>query len=500
MAKRTKREVVKWGGRRLRAIVNGKEVCVKKDPDNLTYYMNPPKLNGRGRDRVWLTRDIGKAAPDFWAYVEQSYQKQETEIPTNKITTYKDYSHLTPEGTLESWKNIVNADPLKVFSEFSKEIFRIKTAKTKKEIEQIKQETIAKYTPKIISMVPEEVLIGIFKEWLQDPYECSLKLGDERIANLDKLKKRDAIKLTEMGDYYFNWIPTDRDQADEDERNKVVKWWNDFIRITSNTYLDELSKADIAHYTKTIVVSAKKEGWSKTWISHRFGACRTVLNTFAKSLEDKSLPIRVVEWLKDYPAPASVNDQSDNYNPERLTKEMWLELLKLVSSKTKTRTQKEWLAIVLFAVNTCSHGVTCRNVTMLNLQGNELRMRRGKRGKVPKIAILWDETLEAIAEFRHGKMTNSQFLFPTRHGGQYSEGGFYDYWTKNIRPYLSWQFDFDQLRDTGRYGAETGNASPNAIRMVMGHRIPDGEDDAYLFRHPELAQPVADAIYNYYMR
>ena len=89
MAKRVKRQVEKWGGRKLQATVNGKEVSVKKDPHNLTYFMNPPKADGRGRGRKWLTRDLGRAANDFWAYVEQSYQKQNVELPKGAVQTKK---------------------------------------------------------------------------------------------------------------------------------------------------------------------------------------------------------------------------------------------------------------------------------------------------------------------------------------------------------------------------------------------------------------------------
>lgn len=347
-------------------------------------------------------------------------------------------------------------------------------------------------------MIPEDILVGIFKEWLQDPYECSLKLGDERIANLDKLSTRDAIKLIDMGDYYYNWTPTDREQASEVERKKIKKWWKQFTRIVGKTYLDELNKSDIEHYTSTIIATANKDKRSKTWISHRFGACRTVINTYARSLEDKAICNKVISWFKDYPAPKSVNGKTDNFSPNRLTKEQWLELLALVSDNCKTVTQKEWRAIILFALNTCSYGITCRKVLVDNIEGNELRMKRGKRGKVPKIGILWDDTLEAIAEFRQGKIANSKYLFPSRNGTLYSSGGFYDYWSRFIASKLSWDFDFNQLRDSGRYGAETGNASPNQIDMAMGHRL-KGTDDNYLFRHPELVQDVADAIYKYYM-
>ncbi len=459
--------------------------------------MNPPKANGRGRERRWLTRDLGKAAPDFWAYVEQSYHKENVELPRGAVQTKKQLPIIHRLG-----------DDVECEEEYEARRDYLLNEYLDGGLLQKDGETDEEYNNRVLSnpdipfrlehSIPEMVLANIFKKWLQDPYECSLKLGDERIANLDKLSTRDAIKLNDMGDYYFNWIPTDRDQATETERKKIVKWWNDFIRITNKIYLDELDKPDIEHYTSTITDTANNDNRSRTWVAHRFGACRTVINTFAKSLDDKVLCKKVAEWFKDFPAPKTINGKTDDFNPNRLIKDQWLELLAVVSNNCRTQTQKEWRAITLFALNTCSYGVTCRNVMMSNIDGNELRARRGKRGKTPKIGILWDDTLEAIAEFRQGKIANSKYMFPSRTGSQYSEGGFYDYWMKFIRPKLSWDFNFNQLRDSGRYGAETGKASPNHIHMAMGHRL-KGTDDAYLFRHPELVQDVSDAIYNYYM-
>ncbi len=84
MAKRTKKPVEKWGGRKLQASIDGKVVCVKKDAHTLTYFMNPPKEDGRGRERRWLSRDLGYASQQFWAYVEQSCQKQNVELPSSR--------------------------------------------------------------------------------------------------------------------------------------------------------------------------------------------------------------------------------------------------------------------------------------------------------------------------------------------------------------------------------------------------------------------------------
>ena len=56
-----KRPTEKWGGRKRQATVNGKGVCVKKDPHTLTYFMNPPKEDGSWQTACQSHRETDKS-------------------------------------------------------------------------------------------------------------------------------------------------------------------------------------------------------------------------------------------------------------------------------------------------------------------------------------------------------------------------------------------------------------------------------------------------------
>ncbi|MFC1676299.1 hypothetical protein ACFL3G_04455 [Planctomycetota bacterium] len=485
MGKRYTKKFLSWGGRELSAIINGKLCGVKFDNGKAqTHYYRHPHLSGPAK-KVNLGRDKGKAAHKWWAVVEEHQKEQLQILPTNQLKTQKAF--------------LVTPQPHQTEEEFDALIKKfIKMASKKKEesldewnVRVFNNPELSTFIDKIETSIPREALAAIFNKWLEDPYECSKILGREEIAHLHKLSPKDPIKLFSMGQYYFDYIPTNREQADEKERKKVLGWWNQFCRITNKTYLDDIAKADIENYTTTIVKMARNKDYSKTWISHRFGAVKTVINIFTKSLEDKTISIRIIGWLKDYPAPLTKsNEHSKKFNPKPLNKKQIKELLSVANEK--------WKAIILFSLNTCSYGVDCRFVMMkdIDIDNKTLTMWRKKKS-VPKCAILWKETIEAIRNFRKGKIAKSPYVFPSRYGSMYTEGGFYDYWSRFIAPKLRWKFDFEQIRDAGRYGSEKGDASPNHIRIAMGHRI-HGVDDAYLFRHPELVEDVSKAIYNYY--
>lgn len=475
-----------WGGRELKAIINGKLTGVKYDKGTRSYFWREPQPTGRAQKRN-LSRNKGKAAQQWWDIVEQHQREQLQPLPANKIKTHKKIKFVQQPDQSEE-----------VFDALVEQAHRLLSKGEDETVEEWKERVwdnprLLQFVDNIEYFIPENVLAVIFNKWLEDPYECSKKLGREDIANLHKLSAREPISLSKLPSYYFDYIPTDRPQASEKERKKVKKWFEQFIRIANKTYLDDLNKSDIEHYTQTILRLADKDERSSTWIAHRFGAVRTVINIFARSLEDKILTSTIIAWLKDFPAPSTrSNGNGEVFNAKPLTKKQWKELLSVVMND-------KWSAIVLFALNTCSYGVDCRDVMMkhISLEQKHLTMFRKKKGAVPKCAVLWDETVRAIKKFRKGKIAKSAYLFPSSYGSQYTEGGFYDYWSKRIKPKVSWDFDFNQIRDAGRYGAEKGGASPNHIRIAMGHRI-KGIDDAYLFRHPELVEDVSEAIHDYY--
>ena len=83
----------RWGGRELKAVVNGKVCGVKFDRGARSYFWREPQSSGKAIKRN-LGRNKGKAATRWWDIVEAHMRDQLQGLPSEKISTTKDYSHL----------------------------------------------------------------------------------------------------------------------------------------------------------------------------------------------------------------------------------------------------------------------------------------------------------------------------------------------------------------------------------------------------------------------
>lgn len=479
MAKKYKKKIESWGGRDLVAVINGKVCGVKFDNGKAqSYFYRHPQLSGPSK-KVNLGRHKGKAASKWWAIVEEYQKMQIQPLPTDQLTTQKSFTvrqgaHQTEEEfdvMLQKFINIASKKTDESLDEWNDRVFN--------------NPKLNAFLDKIETSIPKQVLANIFNKWLEDPYECSKILGREDIANLHRFAPKDPISLSKVADYYFNYIPTERPQASEKERKKVKAWFEQFVRITGKTYLDDIRQNDIADYTQTILKMAKQKNRSNTWISHRWGAVKTVIKIYGTCLEDKSELDRVLRIWQDFRSPGS-----NDFSPTQITKKQLKRLLSNVNIK--------WKAIIYWSLNTCSYPIDVRllKIKDINWKNGTIAYRR-KKTKVPKCGLLWKDTIIAINEYMKERKSNSEYLFVSAYKTHYSEGGFSDYVRTNIRPKVGWHFEFSQIRDSAMYAAEKGGVSSTHIHIAMGHRI-KGQDDAYLLRHPELVEDVSEAIYNYY--
>jgi integrase len=479
VAKKYKKKYESWGGRELVSVINGKVCGVKFDNGKAqSYYYRHPQLSGPAK-KINLGRNKGKAASKWWSIVEEHQKEQLQPLPTDQLKTQKTY--------------IVSRQPHQTEVEFDAMLQKFAQVASKKKEESLDEwnnrvfnnPKLTAYIDKIETSIPKEVLANIFNKWLEDPYECSRLLGREEIANLHKLSSKDPIPLSKMADYYFNYIPTEREQASETERKKVKKWFEQFIRIIGKTYLDDIRQKDISGYTQSILNMAKQQNQSNTWISHRWGAVKTVIRIYGTCTEDKTELDRNLRIWQDFRSPGS-----NDFNPALITKKQFEKLLSNVNIK--------WKAMIYWSLNTCSYPIDVRllKINDINWEDGTIAYRR-KKTKVPKCGVLWKNTVKAIKDYMKERKGESDYLFLSRHKSLYSEGGFSDYVRKYIRPKVNWNFEFSQIRDSARYAAEKGGVSSTHIHIAMGHRI-KGQDDAYLLRHPELVKDVSKAIYNYY--
>lgn len=230
---------------------------------------------------------------------------------------------------------------------------------------------------------------------------------------------------------------------------------------------------------------AEQKNRSKTWISHRLGAVKTIIRAYGVCNEDKTEIDRNLRIWKDFRSPGS-----DDFDPILITKGQLRKLLSSVNTK--------WKAMIYWGLNTCSYPIDVRllKIKDINWKDGTIAYRR-KKTKVPKCGVLWKDTIQSIEDYMKERKGDSEYLFLSNFKTHYSEGGFGDYVRRYIRPKVGWNFQFCHIRDSARYAAEKGGVSLTHIHIAMGHRI-KGQDDSYLLRHPELVEDVSEAIYDYY--
>ena len=482
-----KKQYEKWGYQELKAVINGKLTGVKYDKGADSYFVRIPQQSGKAIKKN-LGRNKGRAAGKWWSIVEEHMQDQLQTLPTDQLQTrkvlrFRQQDHQTDEQfdrMVQAFVAIATKQEDETLEEWNERIYN--------------NSNLEPFINNVETFIPEQALADIFNKRLEDPMECSKRLRREDIANLPKLQVAKPIPLRNMGEFYYNYIPTNRTQASQKERRTVRSFWGKFCDVVNKTYLNDLIKDDIMNYTQSIIRTAHQNNRSNCYIRKRFDAVRNVVNAYSKCLEDKLLTNTVGNWLRDFPAPQRSANGAQVFNPHHLTKEQFQEILQVTEGGIK------WRAAVLFAINTCSYAVDCRYAKLENIDfsNNTLRMIRRKT-TTAKVAILWDETVNAIQAYLDHRNSNSPFLFISQQRSMMSESA----WTKGVREHikqkLSFEFNFNYFRDCGRYAAENAGASPNHIKIAMGHRIAGGVDDAYLCRHPELVQDVSDGIYSYYM-
>jgi integrase len=120
-------------------------------------------------------------------------------------------------------------------------------------------------------------------------------------------------------------------------------------------------------------------------------------------------------------------------------------------------------------------------------------MDRGKTG-VPRVAVLWHRTLDAIREYQTPAPHQSVSLFVSRSGVPFNANHMgRNFRRRRAEAGLPDSVTFDSIRDGAYTAATRGGAIVDQARMLGGHRV-SGVSDYYLKRNPQMAAEACAAI------
>jgi hypothetical protein len=390
-----------------------------------------------------------------------------------------------------------------------------------KKITNHREEQLTLYEDISAIKIPENAVLESFVEMLDNnPREISekfIQMGREDLAgiiHLPKNYKRTKTELSKMLEWYLT-----EEERSRDTIRYAKLFWNQFCDIVNVAYIEQVTLNHIKSYKQHLRSIQTRKKLSSKWLSYRYDLVRRVVRHAKLHAENKSYINDVLDNMEILKASSGKN--ANRKNPKPISKEefqLMLNYFKEELEKARTPTKRirysKWIAIFLTTANTCSYFQDLCDMTLaqksghlgLDLNNKTLSMYREKKSTV-KVAVLWDETIEAIKLFRKIQNCQTEYVFETKKNKKNTASRLRDEFWRHIRPNTSKHYDnkgllkieFNQIRDAGFTACALAELHIEQRNYVSGHRN-TGDDDAYLLRQPKLAKPACDAIYDYFIK
>lgn len=307
-----------------------------------------------------------------------------------------------------------------------------------------------------------------------DPKSFAERVHEPRIAWLDDLRPPEPSPT--LDSLLETYLEKKRFRTDH-ERSVSKLFWNHFTEIVGVRTVRELSKNIVAGYADKIVAQYERtddEKKSQTWVKHRFGKVKAILRFALKRSDESAMAdiSRALSYCQLFEVPPAPDPDPRPIDPADFQK-----LHDAADDLDK--------ALMLFALNCCMYAEEVQYAKAKWLKGDKLSGYRYKRGKIPRIAVLWPRTLEALAKvLEHDRTT--VFNITTRQ----IQRRF-----KKLRERVGLKHvEFRHLRD-GSY-TKMEDVSIERAKMVAGHKT--GIQDRYVLRRPEKAAEVCAAVERHY--
>jgi integrase len=325
---------------------------------------------------------------------------------------------------------------------------------------------------KWVTLVEKQAVCDLFREWLiRDRHEMARLCGIPQLAWIEDLKRPDAPTMRTLIDTYAA-----KPRISTNELNRVKSFWKEFCSVVKIQSLDELTHEHVEAYERYVHRECELAPKS---IKHRYGRIRTVVRYGLKRGKGASYCREALDKL----AMLEMAD-GDPLDPKPIDGADFRRIL-LDVEKAKDHTFK---AIMLLALNAAlySSEVAAIRWQDVDLKRCEFVSHRNKT-KVPRIAVLWPETVAAIESLpRQG-----DYLFYTTRRS-YTTFSVLERWRAYRQAAGLDHLTFSQIRDAAFTIA--CSISTDQARMLAGHRVP-GSADNYLKRHAKAVAEVCRAIH-----
>ncbi|HEY0009879.1 MAG TPA: hypothetical protein VGB55_14215 [Tepidisphaeraceae bacterium] len=311
--------------------------------------------------------------------------------------------------------------------------------------------------------------------WLREqiiaqPKWVAERVGIEQIGYLTDLKKpTESLALEGLDDVYAA-----KAGISKEEITRCRRFWAEFVEAVGVKTLRELSHEHVELYEAKIA----QLDLSPKSVKHRYTRIRTAIAWVmkrGKGAEDCRKALDVLSML-DVPTPDTLDP-----NPIKPA-QFWA-----IHKAAKDADNQTFAAMMLFSLNCALYPSEAGAVrwTDVDLDRGEFVTRRNKT-KVPRVAVLWPETITALKSLPQDRPT----VFNTSRMAYQRFSVFRDWKIYRDAAKLP-NVKYAEIRDAAFTAACRVDA--NQARILAGHRM-QGAADHYVMRAPQAVGAACEAI------
>jgi integrase len=306
------------------------------------------------------------------------------------------------------------------------------------------------------------------RQIIKRPKWVAERVGIEKIGYLRDVQEPELVPKLEA----LKRIWDEHFKSSVEQRRKCPVAFEDFRRVAGIKSIEEI-KPDLVVKYRDAVYARNLTGKGQ---SNLFTRVRRYLSFF----RDRAIAIDTIKRALGYLTLLTPNQTTVTLDPQPIEVGDWKKLLAKADGDDK--------AMILLMLNCAMYAAEVVRLRWEDLRNGCLVTHRAKTGKCVRVAVLWKETLDALAKIqRHGP-----FVFVNYAGAPLAIKGaekrFRDLRDEAKLPHVT----SSMLRDGAYTAAVEANVTSNLCQLLVGHR--SGLQDNYVKRRPAMVAPACDAI------
>jgi integrase len=306
---------------------------------------------------------------------------------------------------------------------------------------------------------------------LTRPDIAAEKTGIKKLAYYEDWKPPEAVpSLEELARIWSEHFDSSAEQ-----KRKCPVAFKDFREVAGINALRDITPQTVVAF-RDAVYARKLTGKTQ---SNLFTRVRRYLAFF----RDRAIAIDEINRVLGYLALLTPNETTVTLDPKPIDVADWAKLLAAAEGDDK--------AMILLMLNGAMYLQEVINLQWADIRDGCLVTHRAKTGKCVRVAVLWQETLDALAAVKRRGPHIFYNYAASPLGIKGAEKRF-----RELRTEAAVEVTSSQLRDGAYTAAVEANVTSSLCQLLVGHR--SGIADHYVKRKPKMVAPACEAIHRAY--